>query len=49
MELEIAAMQDMARTLRKLPVEMRNRVANWVAVQPWDDESASQPEEKAAE
>lgn len=49
MELEIAAMQDVARTLKKLPEEMRNRVAHWVACQPWGDEPASQPAEKAAE
>ena len=48
MELEIAAMQDIARTLKKLPFEARNRVAHWVSCQPWPDE-ASEPVEKAAE
>ena len=38
MELEIAAMTDLARTLKKLPLEMRQRVANWVSAQPWEDE-----------
>jgi hypothetical protein len=37
MALEIAAMQDVARTLSKLPLEMRQRVANWVSAQPWED------------
>lgn len=43
MDLEIHAMQDLARTMRKLPLDMRQRVANWVAAQPWESETKQVP------
>lgn len=41
LDLEIHVMQDVARTLRKLPSESRERVVNWVASQVWSEEPAS--------
>lgn len=43
MELELAAMRDIAGTIKKLPTEMRQRVANWVSAQPWLDEEVPPP------
>lgn len=36
-------MQDLARTLTKLPLEMRQRVASWVSAQPWGDTQSNVP------
>lgn len=43
MDLEILSMQQVARILKGLPEQPRQRVANWVASQPWADEETGGP------